>query len=172
VAIPGVLPPVFRGEDVLVDGAAIANLPVQFMQDRAPGFIIGSDASGDRSFTADYEAAAQPPFWRWFARRGGRRRRINIFQILMRSGMVGGASLHAAQCELADLILKPPLTGIDLLNWQALERAAEIGYACAREALQGRPDLPRIARQGPSAPLSGSSLAAAVERRRRQSAGS
>jgi NTE family protein len=168
-AIPGVLPPVLRGEDVLVDGAAIANLPIRFMHDRVPGFIIGSDVGGDRSFTADYEAADQPPFWRWFARRRDGRRRINIFQILMRSGMVGGESLLAAQRELADLILKPPLTGIDLLNWHALERAAELGYVCAREALQGRPDLPRIAARSPAASSAGNSLCAALERRRRQS---
>src|SRR6202035_4079754 len=32
VAIPGVLPPVFHGDDVLVDGATINNLPVDVMQ--------------------------------------------------------------------------------------------------------------------------------------------
>jgi len=31
VAIPGVMPPAYRGEDVLVDGAAINNLPVDIM---------------------------------------------------------------------------------------------------------------------------------------------
>ncbi len=48
VAIPGVMPPVFRGGAVLVDGAAINNLPLDIMQAHAPGFLIGSDVSADR----------------------------------------------------------------------------------------------------------------------------
>jgi len=30
------MPPAYRGEDVLVDGAAINNLPVDIMQNHAP----------------------------------------------------------------------------------------------------------------------------------------
>src|SRR5260370_5488372 len=37
VAIPGVMPPVFRGNHILVDGATINNLPVDVMQRHAPG---------------------------------------------------------------------------------------------------------------------------------------
>ena len=64
VAIPGVMPPVYRGDDVLAcDGAAINNLPVDIMQTHAPGLVIGSDAGADR-----------------FALGRGGKRRINIFQ--------------------------------------------------------------------------------------------
>jgi NTE family protein len=56
VAIPGVMPPVFDGEEVLVDGAAINNLPVDFMLRHAPGHVIGCDAGADRSFSAELAA--------------------------------------------------------------------------------------------------------------------
>jgi NTE family protein len=127
VAIPGVMPPIYRGDDVLVDGAAINNLPVDIMQTHAPGLVIGSDVGADRFVLG----------------RGGKRR-INIVQILMHSGMVNNASSAAAQRELADVLLKPPLANVDLLNWHAFERAIEAGYDYARQALESLPAVPRL----------------------------
>jgi NTE family protein len=126
VAIPGVMPPVYRGNDVLVDGAAINNLPVDVMHAHAPGLVIGSDVGADR-----------------FALGSGRQR-INIFQILMHSGMINTASSAAAQRELAHVLLKPPLANVDLLNWRAFDRAIQAGYDYARQALEELPAIPRL----------------------------
>jgi NTE family protein len=127
VAIPGVMPPVYRGTEVLVDGAAINNLPVDIMQSHAPGLVIGSDVGADR-----------------FALGRHGRRRINIFQILMHSGMINSASSAAVQRELADVLLKPPLANVDLLNWRAFDRAIQAGYDYARAALETLPAIPRL----------------------------
>ncbi|MEP6886002.1 MAG: patatin-like phospholipase family protein [Gammaproteobacteria bacterium] len=126
VAIPGVMPPVHRGGDVLVDGAAINNLPVDIMHAHAPGLVIGSDVGADR-----------------FALQSGRRR-INIFQILMHSGLVNSASSAAAQRDLAHVLLRPPLANVDLLNWRAFDRAIQAGYDYARQVLADLPDVPRL----------------------------
>ena len=145
VAIPGVMPPVYRGEDVLVDGAAINNLPVDIMRAHAPGLVIGSDVGADR-----------------FALGGGKRR-INIFQILMHAGMVNNASSAEAQRQLADVLLKPPLANVDLLNWRAFDRAIQAGYDYAQRAIEALPALPRllVATERPAR----SSLVAEMERR-------
>lgn len=123
VAIPGVMPPVFHADGVLVDGAAINNLPVDVMQSHAPGFIIGCDVGADRNFGE---------------------RRVNIFQVLMHAGMVNSAASERAQRELADVLLKPPLPNIDLLDWQAFDRAIQAGYDYARMALDELPGIPRL----------------------------
>jgi NTE family protein len=82
----------------------------------------------------------------------------------MHAGMVNSVASLAAQRTLADVLLKPPLTNIDLLDWHAFDRAIEAGYEYARRALEELPELPRI-----SAPVdekrSASSLAAEIERR-------
>ena len=71
---------------------------------------------------------------------------MNIFQILMRAGMVNSVSGAAAQRSLADVLLKPPLAGIDLLEWRAFDRAIEAGYQVrARRASRASTDLPRLA---------------------------
>jgi NTE family protein len=146
VAIPGVMPPVYRGEDVLVDGAAINNLPVDIMQNHAPGLVIGSDVGVDRSALGS---------------RG--KRSINIFQILMHAGMVNSASSAAVQRELADVLLKPPLANVDLLNWRAFDRAIQAGYDYARAALEALPAIPRLPAAADRTPHN--SLAAELERR-------
>jgi len=145
VAIPGVMPPVHRGEDVLVDGAAINNLPVDIMQAHAPGLVIGSDVGADRFA---------------LGRGGGR---INIIQILMHSSMINHAQSAAAQAKLADVLLKPPLANVDLLNWRAFDRAIQAGYEYARAVLETLPQLPRLT--PPAVRPGSSSLAAELERR-------
>jgi NTE family protein len=132
---------------VLVDGAAINNLPVDIMQRHAPGLVIGSDVGADR-----------------FVLGGSGNRRINIFQILMHSGMINTASSAAAQRELADVLLKPPLPNIDLLDWRAFDRAIQAGYDYARVALESLPALPRLT--PPLTPRAArNSLAAELEKR-------
>jgi NTE family protein len=143
VAIPGVMPPVFHSSGVLVDGAAINNLPVDVMQAHAPGFIIGCDVGADRSFG---------------------KRRVNIFQILVHAGMINSSSSAAAQRELADVLFKPPLPNVELLDWQAFDTAIEAGYEYTRVSLV---DMARIPRITPPAPMTTriNSLTAELERR-------
>ncbi len=61
-------------ELLLVDGAAINNLPVDVMQGHAPGFVIGCDVGADRNFGE---------------------RRVNIFEILMHAGMINSTQANA-----------------------------------------------------------------------------
>jgi len=143
VAIPGVMPPVFHDEGVLVDGAAINNLPVDVMQGHAPGFVIGCDVGADRNFGE---------------------RRVNIFEVLMHAGMINSTASERVQRELADVLLKPPLANVDLLNWQAFDRAIQAGYDYARMALDELPNLPRTAPPAAPTPKSNSAVAE-LERR-------
>jgi NTE family protein len=131
------MPPVFHEDGVLVDGAAINNLPVDVMQSHAPGFIIGCDVGADRNFGE---------------------RRVNIFQVLMHAGMINSTATERAQRELADVLLKPPLPNIDLLDWQAFDRAIQAGYDYARAALEQLPAIPRLIPAALAAPRANSAV--------------
>lgn len=143
VAIPGVMPPVFHPCGVLVDGAAINNMPVDVMQSHAPGIVIGCDVGADSSFG---------------------KRRVNIFQILVHAGMINSAQSAAAQRELADVVFKPPLPNVDLLNWRAFDAVIKAGYDYARVALVDMAEIPRILPSKPTSPKI-SSLAAELHKR-------
>jgi NTE family protein len=47
----------------------------------------------------------------------------------------------AGQRELTDLLLRPPLEGIDLLDWQAFDRAIDLGYRYAARTLERHREL-------------------------------
>ena len=143
VAIPGVMPPVACGDAILVDGAAINNLPVDVMQRHAPGMVIGSDVAADRG-----QNCGQP---------------LHIFQILMYAGLVNSASSAALQRSLADVLLQPPLEKVDLLSWRAFDRAAEAGYRYTCRAIEDMPALPRLPATATKPVVS--SLATELERR-------
>jgi NTE family protein len=136
VAIPGVLPPVFHKGEVLVDGGAINNLPIDVMRELGRGPIVGVDVGADRAFSTDIDESEVPPFWKivqWFR---GKKRRVNILQILWRAGMINSAVNTQAHRDMTDLLLQPPLEQIDMLNWKAFDRAIEAGYRYAAEHLK------------------------------------
>jgi len=134
VAIPGVLPPVFHGGEVYVDGGTMNNLPVDVMRAKGRGPVIGVDVGMDRAFTTNVEATEAPGFWNLFRRQGGRRR-PNILQILWRSGMVNSTTASQLRRTQSDLLLTPALESLDLLDWKSFDRAVEIGYRHACERL-------------------------------------
>lgn len=131
VAIPGVLPPVFRGGEIFVDGGTMNNLPIDLMRGLRRGPVIGVDVGADPAFSTDLEETEAPPWWKFVIRRSARPKRPNILQILLRAGMVNSAATTAEQRQLSDLLLTPPLESVDLLDWQAFDQAIEIGYRCA-----------------------------------------
>ncbi len=139
VAIPGVLPPIFHNGEVHVDGGAMNNLPVDVMREFGRGPVIGADVGADRAFTADFDGVDVPGIWKamsWFR---ARKKRVNIFQILWRAGMVNSAAVTAAHREETDLLLQPPLEAVDMLNWKAFDTAIEAGYRYTRKQLENLP---------------------------------
>jgi NTE family protein len=136
VAIPGVLPPVFQGGEVFVDGGAMNNLPVDVMRAKGRGAVIGVDCGMDRAFTTDVDATESPSLWKLLGGRAGRRR-PNILQILWRAGMVNSTTATLERRRQSDLLITPKLESLDLLDWKGFERAIEIGYRDACERLAG-----------------------------------
>jgi NTE family protein len=139
VAIPGVLPPVFHRGEVHVDGGAMNNLPVDVMREVGRGPVIGVDVGADRAFTADFEDVDVPALWKAMAWFRSKKKRVNIFQILWRAGMVNSAAATMAHREQTDLLLQPPLETLDMLNWKGFDRAIEAGYRYTVEKLRDVP---------------------------------
>ena len=140
VAIPGVLPPVFSEHQIHVDGATINNLPVDAMRKQLRGSVIAVDVGADRTFESGPEMTEVPALWKipiWLYQR---QFKINIMQILWRSGMINSTATTVGQRELTDLLLRPPLENIDMLDWQAFDRAIELGYRHAVRTIEQHRD--------------------------------
>ena len=136
IAIPGVLPPVCLGGQVLVDGGVIDNLPVSSMRAINPGPVIGIDIAGEHALAADRDETDLPSVWQLLAQRWrGKPRRPGILRILLRAGMVNSASTAEQNAALSDLMLAPPVDHIDLMAWERFEDTIEVGYEHARERI-------------------------------------
>ena len=136
-AIPGVLPPVTENGEVFVDGGTMNNLPVDVMRDWGRGPVIGVDVGADPAFRSNSDEMDIPPVWSIGTWARTWRRRPNIFQTLIRSGMVNSAAATAARREQTDLLLTPELKMVDMLNWKAFDVAIAAGYEHTLRRLQG-----------------------------------
>ncbi len=133
ISLPGVLPPVTDGANVLVDGAVMKNFPADIMRSVQLGPIVGVDVTRGRSITAK-DVFRPPSFWKWIWSgewRGG----PPIVGLLMRAATVTSGRDLAASREASDVLITPKLEGVDIRNWRAYEPAVEAGYAAACAAL-------------------------------------
>ena len=131
VSIPGLLPPVIMGGDVHVDGGVMNWLPVDVPGVKR-GTIIAIDVASDPALVS-FEECNRAHAWRFL----GRRRRFPpIVAVLLRAATVSGDSLTKMAHAQADILFKPPLENVDLLDWQACDQAIETGYRHAVEKLE------------------------------------
>lgn len=136
VAIPGVIPPVPYGDDLLVDGGVLNNLPLDELQ--ATG-LVGTSVAVD--VTPREGPHARSDFGLSVSglrvltgRLGGRRHPApGITRVLLRSMLLGAMRDRDRQAgsDRADLFLDLDLRGIDMLDFSAVERVAASGYEAA-----------------------------------------
>jgi predicted acylesterase/phospholipase RssA/CRP-like cAMP-binding protein len=141
IAIPGVLPPVPRGDDLLVDGGVLNNLPVDVMRRTGTvGTVIAVDVAPPVGPRARRDYGLSVSGWQALrARFGpGRSDYPGVVAVLLRSMVVGSTrdrnELVAA--GVVDLQLEPELRGVGLLDFDRVVPVAEAGYRAARPAIE------------------------------------
>ncbi|HTR86860.1 MAG TPA: cyclic nucleotide-binding and patatin-like phospholipase domain-containing protein [Reyranella sp.] len=150
VSLPGVLPPFNEAGQVHVDGGVIDNFPVRVMRKTGRGVTIGIDIDTGGALSAGEGVEESWSAWEFFRRLTWRRKETlpipSIVRILLRSALVSSAARTIEERTAADLLITPPLTKYDLLDWTSFDAAVEIGYRTAMEALDKAKTLPVGAR--------------------------
>jgi predicted acylesterase/phospholipase RssA len=140
VAIPGLLPPVPHGTDLLVDGGVLDNFPVGAMRaERSVGTVIGVDVTPPLGPRARVDYGLSVSGWQALRRRlrGGRSPYPGVSQVLMASLLVAAQrdrNRHVLD-GTCDLLLQPELKGIGLMHFDRVHEAAELAYATTRDAV-------------------------------------
>jgi predicted acylesterase/phospholipase RssA/CRP-like cAMP-binding protein len=139
VAIPGILPPVPEGGDLLVDGGVLNNLPFEPMRgDGMIDTVIAIDVAPERGprAKADYGLSVSG----LTALMATVRRRStypSVAAVLLRSMLAG--SVHnqkeALRGDAVDLLVQLDLPGVSLLDFERVAEVAEAGYQAARETV-------------------------------------
>ena len=150
VAIPGVIPPFNEAGEVHVDGGVIDNFPVRAMRRLGRGLTVGIDIDTGGALAAGAGVMEPWSAWQFFRRLVWKRNETlpipSIVAILLRSALVASASRAAEDRQAADLLIVPPMTQIDLLDWTSFDAAIEVGYRTTMEALEKSREQPVGAR--------------------------
>jgi NTE family protein len=133
ISLPGILPPVTSGNDVLVDGAVVKNFPADIMRSVQLGPIVGVDVGRGRSIEAR-DVARPPSIWRWLLS-GEWRRGPPIVSVLIRSATIRAGPELAAAHAATDVLVLPNVDDIEIRDWKAFDPGADAGYAATIAAL-------------------------------------
>ena len=142
IALPGILPPVVWGNDVLVDGAVLDNFPISAMRDFHRGLNIGIDVAQQHSLNAD-QFRNPPGFFAWVIKNGFKKP-PPIAELLMRSATA--TLVSQTKASEPDFLIVPQLDGVELRDWKAFDQAVEAGYTATTRALQSAPAALRLGR--------------------------
>ncbi len=142
-SIPGVLPPIRDGGELLVDGGVLNNLPINIMRELNPsGVVIAIDLQTPRGMEPMGNYGISLSGWQQLLNRILPWRRATrapgLAAVIMQSMIVGSnqAREQMLQQGLADLYLNIHVRGVGMLELDAVEKAAKIGYDCAIEPIR------------------------------------
>ena len=133
IAIPGLLPPVTQGDNVLVDGAVMKNFPTDVMRAMHLGPRVGGAVTRGRNITAD-DVARPSSVWRWIFS-GEWRKGPPIVSLLMRAATVSTSGDWLANREASDVLVAPKMDHIEIRDWKAYDPAVSAGHQAMVQAL-------------------------------------
>lgn len=138
IAIPGILPPVIEGSDILVDGGVLNNLPFDVMMDMRRGPVIASDLSISHGFKATVNDLEQRTLWELMSH--ARKGTPNIVTLLVASGTMSSYAQVRDSRDHVALLIQPVDEELNMLDWHAFDRMIEIGYRRTIALLEERGD--------------------------------
>ncbi|MEB3166050.1 MAG: cyclic nucleotide-binding and patatin-like phospholipase domain-containing protein [Cyanobacteriota bacterium] len=142
MSIPGLAPPVPMPSGGLhVDGAVLDNLPILEARRCTTGRVIALSLDhGEGQRTLATPGHQPRGLWRLMRRCGLVRQELPPITMTILQSMLCSARLKSDREErFADLLLKPNLTTIGILEWSAHDRVEQEGYRAMAAALSASP---------------------------------
>ena len=135
VSLPGILAPVIYGNNLLIDGGVLNNLPGDIMRELCGGVVIAVDVGTDEDLTVSCQNIPSPWHLLW-NRVVPFKEKVNvptIIDIIMRSTVLNSIHKKSAVKMEADLYLRPPVDRFKMLDFQAIDKIAKAGYLYSKE---------------------------------------
>ena len=139
ISLPGFLPPVPVDGDLLVDGGVVNNVPIDVMRDRGAGRVIASNLRGAPPRYPDAQYGPSLSGWRVLV---GRLRRDPLrlpdpATTMLRAKELTAWAAHEDRLTGADLVIEPPVDGVDNLRFSAALPLVERAYEHTMRLLEG-----------------------------------
>lgn len=144
-AIPGAFPPVLIGDSLLFDGSTFNNLPLDVMARQGVGMIIGVDLGGELARPLDIPNIPGPLALLADRLRPKARqiygRLPTLPETMLTSTFITSMSRQREQRRYADLLFRPPLPAMGLLDWNRFDELVAAGRAHAMDVLRRQDPL-------------------------------
>jgi len=138
MSIPGYLPPILHEGDVLIDGGIFNNFPTDVLRECSVGFVVGVDLRVE-NFGPLAETALPGIFdllrQRLLGKREARGRYPFLSRMMFDVPTLYSASRQQRSAEFVDLLIRPDVLSVGMVEWKAFDRAIEAGYRAAVLAL-------------------------------------
>jgi NTE family protein len=138
-AIPGLFPPVVKGNDLLVDGGTFNNFPVDVMAKLGINVIIGADFVSEKSYELKFEetpGTLELLRDRLKSKKQRKYRLPSLTSILLNSTLLYSNARRGESLGYLDLHFNPALK-YGMTSWKAFDKIVEAGYKHAGEVLKG-----------------------------------
>lgn len=137
-ALPGVLPPVVHESQLVIDGAVLNTLPIDIMQTKPVGKVIGVDLSARKVHRIDYEEV--PSAWsllrtRVLPKKGPKVRVPSLATLMLKAIEIGTMSRVRELGARADLLICPPVSQFSMMDVKGFHTVVDAGYRHAAEVL-------------------------------------
>jgi predicted acylesterase/phospholipase RssA/CRP-like cAMP-binding protein len=137
-SLPGVFVPVLSDGNILVDGGLVNNLPGDVMRERACRTLIVVDVGSEQEFT--FKLLEFPSPWQFLRSRilpfAARIEVPHIVDVLIRTTDVSSSQKTRDVKRNADVCLRPPIDAYGVLQFEALDEIADVGYRYAKVKIE------------------------------------
>jgi NTE family protein len=144
MAIPGVFPPIIHGNDLLVDGGMLNNMPVDVMARTGISNIMAVDLRPDDKQRDEFDFDQVPNTWQLLADRlkppARRRYRLpSMLATLMTATTLNSQQKMSQVVTDVDLLFNPDVRRFGLLDWKSFDLIVEQGYRHAVDVIEKHP---------------------------------
>ncbi|MCE5289384.1 MAG: patatin-like phospholipase family protein [Nocardiaceae bacterium] len=139
MSIPGIVPPLVDGEDLLVDGGVLNNCPTNVMRESGVNSIVAVNVGATNSLSVRAAGVDAPPARRIGLRRAHGPKLPNIMRILERAASLGSQQIAALERRRGDIhFIDPDVNRFDTFDMSAMERIIDIGYRDTLASIEAR----------------------------------
>jgi len=139
-AVPGIFPPVIDGDEVLVDGGIVNNLPVELMSASGVKHIAACDVTRAGTLSAGADWRERATLADVLLNLVNPRRHpvpaVRMPHLINRCMDTASRMRKRQEMWRAQLYLAPPISSYPLLAMQEFNNLVEIGYTYTREVLE------------------------------------
>lgn len=135
MSLPGIAIPVHDNGALLIDGGVLNNLPADIMKQVGGGPVVAVNVTPEKDLVVSGPYPEAMSGWNLLLNR--RHVKVpGILSIIMRTTMLASTRERKRVTDDVDLLLNPSVDQFGMFDWDKLDAIAQIGYECARDALE------------------------------------